>query len=193
MVPTGTGSSGSDGGTAAGRLQPPRFAGRQQRRAGSSGVAHPAQTLPSPGVPIALVLSLRWDSPPPRCPDTTPSSGSPCVLVPESSPFSAGGSRAGLELASPSPGKEEAAVGTADAGDQHQLPSVKGCSRTAGAVGCPEGSRVPRAAAQVSQDHQSEAGWCQPNQANYFSYPEKKRLLGAQPLKFQPKIISAEI
>lgn len=43
------------------------------------------------------------NSPPPTCPDTAPFSSSPWVLVPKSSPSSAGNSREGLELASPGP------------------------------------------------------------------------------------------
>lgn len=69
---------------------------------------------------MSLLLGLSHgccDSPLPRCPGTAPCSGS--SWLPKSSPSSADGSRAGLEPASPGPGKEEALVQAADTEDQH--------------------------------------------------------------------------
>lgn len=150
-------SSRSSSGTAVGRLQPPSLCGQAaaacgQQQSSTAGIdpAQPRHVASARSQP--LLPSSCCDSPAPRCPNTAPFSDSPWVLVPKSSPSLASGSRAGLELASPGPGKEEGVVRTADAGDQHQLPLIKGCSRTAGAVGHPEGSWAPKTVAQVSQD-----------------------------------------
>lgn len=108
-------SSRSSSGTAVGRLQPPSLCGQAaaacgQQQTSTAGIdpaqpRHVASARSQPSLP-----SSCCDSPAPRCPNTAPFSNSPWVLVPKSSPSLASGSRAGLELASPGPGKEEGAV-----------------------------------------------------------------------------------
>ena len=171
-------SSGSGRGTAAGRLQPPLLCGQaaaacgqQQSSAPGTDPAQPRRvvsTRPQPSLPSGC-----RDSPPPRCPDTAPFSGSRWVLVPESSASSAGGSRAGLEPASPGPGKEEAAVRSADAGGPAPARLGKGLLSHSRSCGAPGGILGSQSSGSGFPGPSEQAGWCQPNQANDFSYPKK--------------------